>query len=285
MLTKRRVLSIAVATLASSMAMVMGTGIAHANPGIEVGVPAYVFPNDTMANNLEVASPSAGIVVLNHGNGDEAFDSNWQDQADAIRANGTKVLGYVYANNGNRAAADVKASIDRYIDPPDTHELHVDGIFVDLGGRDCGTNNVTRDYFKSLRTYIQEEIYAQDPNLEEIVVNNPGTAVADCYLDGANRTADIFVTFEGTESTYANSWLGGNVFNSNGYRLGTEYNNFSFWHLVYGANMTNMNSIIDTAFDRHAGHVYVTNDTTPNPWDSTPSNGFSAQTTYAATVG
>lgn len=281
MIFKRKAAAIFTAVAAT---MMMGAGTAYATDGIEVAVPAYVYPDDTMLNNLESADPNAEIVVLNHGNGDEAFDSDWQDQAEALRANGTKVLGYVYANNGNRTIGDVEASIDRYVDPPDTHELHVDGIFVDLGGRDCGTNNVTRDYFKTLRTYIQNAIYDQDPNLEEIVVDNPGTAVADCYLDGSNRTADIFVTFEGTASDYSNNYLGGNVFNNNGYRAGTEYANFSFWHLIYNANMTNMGSIIDSAFSRHAGHVYVTNDTTSNPWDTTPSNGFSAQTTYAAGV-
>ncbi|GAA3045516.1 hypothetical protein GCM10020229_65930 [Kitasatospora albolonga] len=34
------------------------------------------------------------------------------------------------------------------------------------------------------------------------MIDNPGTAIADCYLEPGHRTADTFVTYEGTYAGY-----------------------------------------------------------------------------------
>lgn len=149
-----------------------------------------------------------------------------------------------------------------------------------------------RDFYRDLREYVQETI----PNVEEVVVNNPGTAVADCYLASGYRTADIFVTFEGTRDVYYQTptstngyvgYAGGNVYNSSGYRDGSEYPSYRFWHLVYDTDSTEVNDVIDTAFDRYAGHVDVTDDHLTgvylNPWDAKPSY-LNDAIDYAATL-
>ncbi|MFI6144177.1 spherulation-specific family 4 protein [Streptomyces sp. NPDC051109] len=263
--------------------------------GLEIGVPAYAWAGDRMLGDLVATTPAASVVVLNPGNGDAAFDERWQARADGLRAGTTatgektKVLGYVHTDHGNRDVADVKASVDNYLKTRDGR-LHVDGIFFDVVSRDCGPGNATRDHYARLRAYVQDTMDAADPAAAELVVDNPGTAIADCYLEPGHRTADVFVTFEDTYAAYTGSgWLGGNVFaESGGYRAGTELDptGTAFWHLVHAVpDTTAMRTTLRTAFDRGAGYAYATGTRMPNPWDESPSWKYRSQTLYAATLG
>ncbi|GAA1191530.1 hypothetical protein GCM10009664_65930 [Kitasatospora gansuensis] len=271
------------------------SGAAADSRGLEIAVPAYVWPGDPMLTGLQTASPAASVVVLNPGNGDTPFNAAWQAQADTLRggttATGakTKVLGYVHTDNAARPLAGVKASVDNYLRTVDG-KLHVDGIFFDVVSRDCGPGNSSRDYYLALRQYVQSTVDALDPAVQELVVDNPGTAIADCYLEPGHRTADTFVTYEGNYANYIGAgWLGGNVFNlTAGYYSGATFDpsGTAFWHLVYGVpGAPQMRTTLDTAFTRGAGYAYATDDILANPWDAAPSWGFAAQTSYAATIG
>ncbi|MEU9800463.1 spherulation-specific family 4 protein [Streptomyces sp. NPDC051000] len=263
--------------------------------GLEIGVPAYVWADDPMLNDLTATGPAASLVVLNPGNGDSPFDAPWRDRADALRGGTTstgertKVLGYVHTDHGNRDIAAVKASVDNYLKTPDGR-LRVDGIFFDVVSRDCGPDNATRDHYAALRRYVQETMDAVDPAAPDLVVNNPGTAIADCYLEPGRRTADVFVTFEDTYAAYTSEdRLGGNVFNeATGYRAGDELDpsGTSFWHLVHDVpDASAMLTTLRTAFERGAGYAYATNTVMPNPWNTGPTWKYRGQTSYAATLG
>ncbi|WP_411102658.1 spherulation-specific family 4 protein [Streptomyces sp. cmx-4-9] len=263
--------------------------------GLEIAVPAYVWANDHMLSDLTATGPAASIVVLNPGNGDAPFDAPWQARADALRggttATGerTKVLGYVHTDHGNRDPAAVRTSVDNYLKTRDGR-LHVDGIFFDVVSRDCGPGNATRDLYADLRRYVQDSMDAVDPAAPDLVVNNPGTAIADCYLDPARRTADVFVTYEDTYAAYtAGGWLGGNVFDHrSGYRAGSELDSdgTAFWHLVHEVpDVQAMQTTLRTAFERGAGYAYATGARMPNPWNTGPSWKYHPQTSYAATLG
>ncbi|MCM9077842.1 spherulation-specific family 4 protein [Streptomyces spororaveus] len=263
--------------------------------GLEIGVPAYVWANDPMLTDLTAAAPAPSVVVLNPGNGDSPFDGPWRARADALRARTTstgektRVLGYVHTDHGNRDIAKAKASVDNYLRTPDGR-LHVDGIFFDVVSRDCGPADATRDYYAELRRYVQDAMDAVDPAAPDLVVNNPGTAIADCYLEPGHRTADVFVTFEDTYAAYTGAgWLGGNVFDSlSGYRTGTELDpsGTAFWHLVHDVpDPAAMRATLRTAFDRGAGYAYATSTVMPNPWNAGPTWKYRAQTMYAATLG
>ncbi|WP_329193113.1 MULTISPECIES: spherulation-specific family 4 protein [unclassified Streptomyces] len=259
--------------------------------GLEVAVPAYVGADAPMLSALAAAGPAVSVVVLNPGNGDSPFDARWQARADALRAGTTatgertKVLGYVHTDHGNRDVAAVKASVDNYVKTPDGR-LHVDGVFFDVVGRDCGPANATRDLYEQLRHYVEDAMHATDPSAGDLVVNNPGTAIADCYLEPGHRTADVFVTFEDTYAAYTSGgWLGGNVFNtSGGYRAGSELDpsGTAFWHLVHDVpDASAMRSTLRTAFDRGAGYAYATSAAMPNPWNTPPAWPYSGQTGFA----
>ncbi|MCX4694902.1 spherulation-specific family 4 protein [Streptomyces sp. NBC_01408] len=263
--------------------------------GLEIGVPAYVWANDRVLSDLTATGPAASVVVLNPGNGDSPFDAPWQARADALRGGTTttgektKVLGYVHTDHGNRDPAAVRASVDNYLKTPDGR-LHVDGIFFDVVSRDCGPGNATRDLYADLRRYVQDTMHATDPAAPDLVVNNPGTAIADCYLEPGRRTADVFVTYEDTYAAYVSGgWLGGNVFDHlTGYRAGTELDpsGTAFWHLVHGVpDDEAMRTTLRTAFDRGAGYAYATGAAMPNPWNTAPAWKYHPQTTYAATLG
>ncbi|WP_327167524.1 spherulation-specific family 4 protein [Streptomyces subrutilus] len=263
--------------------------------GLEIAVPAYVWANDALLTDLTATAPAPSVVVLNPGNGDAPFDARWRARADALRgattATGekTKVLGYVHTDHGNRDLAAVKASVDNYLKTPDGR-LHVDGIFFDVVSRECGPDNATRDHYAELRRYVEDSMQAVDPAAPDLVVDNPGTAIADCYLEPGHRTADVFVTFEDTYAAYTGAgWLGGNVFDPlTGYRAGTELDptGTAFWHLVHGVpDAAAMRAALRTAFERGAGYAYATSATMPNPWNTGPAWEHRAQTGYAATLG
>lgn len=265
--------------------------------GLEIAVPAYVWADDPMLVDLTATGPAASVVVLNPGNGDSPFDAPWRARADALRSGTTstgektKVLGYVHTDHGNRPLAAVKASVDNYLKTADGR-LHVDGIFFDVVSRDCGPGNAVRDHYAELRRYVQDAMEAVAPGADanDLVVNNPGTAIADCYLEPGHRTADIFVTYEDTYAAYAGGgWLGGNVFNNlTGYRAGSELDpsGTAFWHLVHDVpDATAMRATLRTAFERGAGYAYATSAEMPNPWNAQPSWKYRSQTAYASSVG
>ncbi|MEU3724879.1 spherulation-specific family 4 protein [Streptomyces sp. NPDC031705] len=266
-------------------------------PGLEIGVPAYVWADDPMLATLTATRPAASVVVLNPGNGDAPFDGPWRARADALRAGTTatgertKVLGYVHTDHGNRDPAAVRASVDNYLKPSGDGDgrLHVDGIFFDVVSRDCGPANATRDHYAALRRYVQDTLHAADPDADDLVVNNPGTAIADCYLEPGHRTADVFVTCEDTYAAYTSGGWQGNVFDARGgYRPGTELDptGTAFWHLVHEVpDTTAMRTTLRTAFGRGAGYAFATSAAMPNPWNTAPSWKYRPQTSYAATLG
>ncbi|MES2356644.1 MAG: spherulation-specific family 4 protein, partial [Pseudomonadota bacterium] len=239
------------------------SAMAASGRGIEISVPAYVFPGDPFLTDIEnpIKTPvPPSVVVVNIANGDgdvSILDKDADILRARIAANGehVKVIGYVYTGHGTRPDAEIQASIDRYLTERNG-KIHYDGIFFDEGVADCGPtpgSMVWRDKYRALREYVWSKI----PNISDLVVNNIGTAVSSCYLERGHRTADVFITFEDTADHYlvnaanvgwAYGWGGGNVIVNGQYSLGTQYDSSSFWHLVYGANQANWASVINTRF-------------------------------------
>lgn len=270
-----------------SIAAMISVGVATApdaaaSRGLEIGVPVYVFHGDPYLTDLESSSKTPtppSVVILNIANGDSDV-SQLDADADAIRAridgNGehVKVIGYVYTTSSadftkRRSIADVEGSIDRWLTSRGGR-IHYDGIFFDQVPRECGSTSGStdyRDYYRTLREYVWNKI----PTTADLVVDNVGTAVSDCYLAAGHDTADIFVTFEGSRTDYTNSWVGGNIITNGHYSLGEAYPSWRYWHILYSAGSTDYQTVLSTCFNRYAGMATVTDAGLPNPWNAKPS--------------
>lgn len=261
-----------IGTCLLSIAAIVSVGLtiapeAAASPasrGLEIGVPAYVFHGDPHLADLEspATTPTPpSVVILNIGNGDSDV-SQLDPDADALRARidahgeHVKVIGYVHTNFATRPITDVESSIDRWLTTR-SGSTHYDGIFFDMVTRDCGpTNGSTtyRDYYRTLREYVWQKI----PATADLVVDNVGTAVSDCYLEADHDTADTFVTFEGSRTDYVNNWADGNIITNGHYVLGVAYPSWRYWHMVYSTGPDNYQTVLFTAFNRYAGMATVT---------------------------
>lgn len=110
-----------------------------------------------------------------------------------------KVLGFVSTlyGNGARSEADVKATIDKYIELYPT----LDGFFIDEMA--SGSNRLA--HYQAIYSYIKSK------NSALVVIGNPGIYPDQSYAD----VADALTTFEGTASAFqvqdpqqsSNTWV------------------------------------------------------------------------------
>lgn len=272
---------------------------AESDHGVDIGLPAYVWHGDpyleALKNPTLTPTPPA-VVILNIENGDGNVSIVDAD-ADALRArvaaNGehVKVIGYVHSTYGARPLANVKASIDSWL-AVRNGAVHYDGIFVDEVPRDCGPTAGSmqyRDYYRAIREYVWDKI----PQIEDLVVNNVGTAVSDCYLAAGHDTADTFVTFEGSAETYFQTpspqtnwagYAGGNIISNGQYAIGSQYPSWRFWHMVHTASSAQNQTVLNTVYDRWAGMATLTDDVMVNPYDAKPTY-LNTSINHAATLG
>lgn len=215
-----------------------------------LSIPAYFYPGPLWDQAI-AGSPIVGIMTMNPASGPGAA-SNPDYVAAVKKAQSAiiRVIGYVHTSYGTRPLADVEAEIDKY-----KAWYHVNGIFVD----EVSSNARDLPYYQKLAYYIRAT------NVR-LVMLNPGTVPDHGYM----KAGDIVVVFEGNYSSYLllpplPRWV-------------SSYSPHRFSHLIYGVPSdpgaptmsAAMTQVIDLSRQRNAGHVYVTNDDLPNPWDTLP---------------
>jgi hypothetical protein len=235
---------------ALAVCMVIGA-FSSTTRSFEIVVPAYFYPGTgspwtAMTNAADEVDITA---IMNPGNGPgNASDSNYVSAVNAFRAAGGRVIGYVYSGYGARAAAQVKADIDKY-----AAWYAIDGIFVDEMSTTGPAEKL--NYYKS----IYDHAKSIDPDWE--VMGNPGTTTMEAYATWP--TADRLMVFENVGSAYGGHTP--SAWNAN-------YDREKFVHLVHTeASGANMAEFIALAAERNVGGIYVTNDVMANPWDTLPS--------------
>lgn len=227
------------------------SGLSHAaqSQNQRMADPSYFYPGP-LWTKLEAAAPTAGIAIINPGNGPGTKpDPNYKKQVDEAKAHGLIVLGYVYTHYTKRSLADTEADAQRYFD-----WYHVSGIFYDeVDNTDKGL-----PYYKELFAYTKKA------NRDAMDVLNPGTQVTEGYM----KAADIICTFESPYNSYqtqynAPAWV-------------TNYPASRFWHIVLDVPTdADMKNVIQESKARHAGWVYVTSAReNPNPYDSLPAEPY-----------
>ncbi|OII61675.1 hypothetical protein BJP40_04395 [Streptomyces sp. CC53] len=152
-------------------------------------VPLYVHPaQDPDAwRRLATAAERPYGVVINPANGPgTAPDAAFAAAADALRATGTRLLGYADTDYGVRDAADVLADLRRHQD-----WYGVDGCFLDR-------TTARREGLAPCRRLVRSLRRAG----ASTVVLNPGMHPHPGYA----AAADLIVTFEGPWSTYVSGF-------------------------------------------------------------------------------
>lgn len=298
---------LAVASVIGGLFVTAGPAQATASDGIQIAEFPYVFETDDWLDVTldSCPTPAPSFIVVNIGNGTTDDVAHLETVAQTIRACGIKVLGYVNVWTGSamRSAYDVGLDASRYINPYNPERTiggqMVDGIMFDGYPRDCGpletpTNNTSNDADYVLRgDAITDNVHDQFALWSygtPTVAANVGTAVRGCHPGWENLSGhpmpDLWGTLEGDYSTVQSSWAGGNIITGGTwgttYEEGNNYYPNAFFHIVYGAStMAQTEAAIDKADERGAAHVFVTDDSGANPYDTEPTFEAGART-YAS---
>ncbi|MFG2294509.1 spherulation-specific family 4 protein [Streptomyces sp. NPDC048603] len=204
-------------------------------------VPLYVHPAEDPGAwaRLIGAADRTYAVVLNPANGPGPRpDPAFRAAADALRAAGARLLGYVDSAYGARPAAENTAEFLRH-----REWYGVDGCFLDRATPSGEGLRACRRLVRSMRRLGAGT-----------VVLNPGVHPAPGYL----RLADLVVTFEGHWSTYVSS------FSRPAWTL--RHPPERFCHLVYGVPAPLAPLAVRTARERGAAVSGPVTGDLPNPW-------------------
>jgi Spherulation-specific family 4 len=223
---------------------------ATADP-IHLAVPVDTA-SSSVWNSVLGASPAVGLVILNPANG-PGTRAEAQYSTDVSRAQheGVKVVGYLYTgyDNGSVTLSAAETQIDEYFS-----WYHADGVFIDQVNSSCAPG--PSGFYESLYSHTKLD----SPNAT--VVLNPGTVPGQCYA----AYSDILLTFEDTLTVYEGAYAQAG--------WADLYPRGHFYHVVLGVpNSTAMERSVDTALQRGAGWVFVTDRDTSsgNPYSSLPS--------------
>ena len=206
-------------------------------------VPLYMDPNEDWDNlvNIKNAYPSLPIVaIINPDSGPGTFqNSDYVSGIDKMLGVGIIVVGYDHTTSATRPVEDVTADMDAY----QSYYPKIQGIFFDemeyltTGGE---------EYYKTAGDYAKSKGF-------NMTIGNPGSKIPLSYMP----TLDYIVIFE--NGILANL---------------TDYSEYSSYmsHLVM---MVHTQPTLPTEWIGQAADmiqwIYVTNYTTPNPYDTLPS--------------
>lgn len=216
----------------------------------KVAVPSYFDPDSSGWSQMEQSASISSLAIINPDNGPGASqDQNYVDQVTQAEKAGMRIVGYIatgYAKDATRSLAATEHDVDTYY----RWYPNLNGILVDEASSDCGTPYSS--YYKPLYNYIKQK------GTDVTVILNPGTNTGECYM----AAADIIVNFDDTYANYVNwspdPWV-------------MRYSADHFWQIIHATNLANMPQAIVYAKSRHAGWVYVTDRTEPDPFDLLPS--------------
>lgn len=205
-------------------------------------MPAYFHPAVAAGDWHRLARGGAGVgaVIFNVASGPGAErEAELGVVAEAVRAAGIPLLGYVDTAYGWRPAEAVDAEIHRY-----RRWYGIDGVFLDQ----ASSSPALLPWYRAV---------ADDARRVGTVVLNPGVYPDERYAD----LADALVTFEGPWAAYG-------AVRPPAWALRRPAS--SFWHLVYGTPPEQLGAALRHAEVCNVGVVYVTDRCGVNPWDGLP---------------
>lgn len=244
----------------------------------QIADPAYMNPTTDPSDWTELIDSTPGAVqfaVANVSDGPgSAADPAWASVIQRASTAGIKVLGYVdtgyfgtstppySTKSGATSESAWLSQIEQQVDSwYSYYGSDIAGIFFD--------NESTKCNYESL--YQTVDTYVKDDHPGAVVVENPGTAVPQCY----EPAADVTVTFEGTFQDYTSS----PSTDPNAYEPldWTSVSPGQEWHVIYDTSQADLGVAVSIAASRGAGYVYVTNLTAPNPYTALPPSSYWTQ--------
>ena len=247
-----------VLTAAGMLAVLAATGITLGVPASAAGsgsvrsgravcerllVPAFFSPA-YWETAIHSKKPPADMILDVSGLGaGTAPNAELQALVKQARAAGITVLGYSSTANGERPAAQVETDVRDY-----AAWYGVTSIFLDVvSGRPQQLS-----YYKKLDSYIHRAHKGAQVWL------NPGDYPDKSYMSAG----DVVMVFEGTYAQYLTvqvpAWA-------------SDYPADRFLHTIYATPKSALTSALDTAQQRGAGRIYVTDLVGSNPYQGLPS--------------
>src|SRR2546427_409638 len=225
---------------ASAQTLSSSTTTSISSTGIVI--PLYSDPSTTWDGVVQdkLAHPSVPIVaIINPSNGPgTSKDTNYVSGIQKLQSAGIIVLGYVPTSYGNRSTSLVEDDINSY-----KNWYNVNGIKFDQ----MSTNATLVNYYSNLTNYTKSLGMT-------LTVGNPGRDTIPGYIG----TVDFLSIYEGS-GLPSIAFLGG-------WHTGYPKSNFAI--VAFGVSSLNSSNIAKVS--NYVGHIYITDDVLPNPYDTIP---------------
>jgi hypothetical protein len=212
-------------------------------PCQRISIPSYFYPGNLWTQAIS-AAPKVDLMIINPNSGaGTSINTDYVSTVNVAKNASIKIYGYVYTSYGNRPLSQITQEIDNY-----RNWYNVDGIFLD----ETPTSNAQISFYQQVANYIRVQ-----PNAK--VILNPGVFPDEGYMS----IGDIVVVFENFYSSYLNLSLPNWVNN---------YPADKYWHIIHSATSAQSKNALFLSRQRRAGHIYITGDKLPNPYDTLPKN-------------
>jgi len=232
----------------SLLAAVLALAAPAFGQGQRMAIPSYFYPG-ALWNQMQAGAPTVGLCIINPNSGPGTkIDPTYLAQVRSAQQSGLIVLCYVHTSYGKRSTDEVATEIKEAF-----NWYGVNGIMLD----EVTNNAVGLDY------YVRFHKFIKSLRPKALVVLNPGTQVDEGYM----KAGDIICTFESDYADYqskysAPAWV-------------KSYPANRFWHIVLNVpTAAQMLDAVAKSKQRHAGWVFVTSDTLPNPYDTLPASAY-----------
>jgi Spherulation-specific family 4 len=208
------------------------------------GIPAYGYPGSGGVWESLLRLDAGTLVIMDPADGPgRIIDPRYSAVVSDATRRGLRVYGYVTTDYGRRAAAAMAEEVERY-----REWYRPAGIFLDQTPGMIASNGAISEVVDRIRA------------CKLSLAINPGQPEIDPE-DAA--MADQVINFEGPYAAYRQA------------RFPTWVRDFPadrFWHLIYEVrDVRTMRRVAGMAGLAHAGVVYITDASMPNPWNRIPS--------------
>jgi hypothetical protein len=255
---KRAVLALAGVLLIAAAGVAIRLITEPDSPCQKMAVPAYFYPGANWTRAVH-SRPVPGIMILDitSSGAGSSPDRNYQAAVRRAQAAGIRVVGYSSTSYAQRSVTAVEADVRDY-----KAWYGVTDVFLD----EVSSGSASIAYYRQLTSYIRKV------NPGSIVMLNPGAYPSRQYMS----LGDIVMVYENTYASYLNlhvpSWA-------------DKYPAARFADTIYATSRPQLANAISLSGRRHAGYVYVTDHSGPNPYGSLPSYWSSEDAIIAARCG